>query len=52
MKINEFKQPKKIDEIGCGHSTLIIEHAINYNKKLNPNYECEHICIERYECLW
>jgi len=46
------KQPKKIVEIGCGHSTLIIQHAINYNKKLNPNYECEHICIEPYECLW
>jgi hypothetical protein len=46
------KQPKKIIEIGCGHSTLLIQHAINYNKKLNLNYTCEHICIEPYECLW
>jgi hypothetical protein len=46
------KLPKKIVEIGCGHSTLIIQHAINYNKKYDPNYECEHICIEPYECLW
>jgi hypothetical protein len=46
------KQPKKIIEIGCGHSTLLIQHAINWNKKTNSIYECEHICIEPYENLW
>jgi len=45
------KKPKKIIEIGCGQSTLIIQNAIDCNNILNPDYECEHICIEPYECL-
>ncbi len=47
-----FKRPQKIVEIGCGKSTLMIQHAISYTKKYFSSYECEHICIEPYECLW
>jgi hypothetical protein len=44
--------PKKIIEIGCGHSSLMIQHAINFNKKSNKEYNCEHICIDPYESDW
>ena len=47
-----FLQPKNIVEIGCGSSTLMMQHAIEYNKKINPNYICNHICIEPYENKW
>lgn len=49
--IRSFK-PNRIIEIGCGHSSLMIQHAINYNKKEFTNYTCEHTCIEPYENNW
>jgi predicted O-methyltransferase YrrM len=45
-------KPKKIIEIGCGASTLMMRHAINRNALDNPSYRCEHICIEPYEQPW
>jgi hypothetical protein len=45
-------KPKRIMEIGCGASTLMIQHAIEYNKKEDHSYSCEHICIEPYEQKW
>ncbi len=45
-------KPKRIIEIGCGHSSLMIQHAMQYNKSENAGYICEHICIEPYEQPW
>jgi predicted O-methyltransferase YrrM len=45
-------QPKRILEIGSGHSTLMAINAIKENKELNKNYTCQHICIEPYENKW
>ena len=44
-----LKKPKKIIEVGCGFSTLIIQNAIKQNKIENNNINIEHICIEPYE---
>ena len=45
-------KPKRIFEIGGGFSTLIATKAINMNHTEDPNYTCEHICIEPYEIPW
>ncbi|XKW95737.1 class I SAM-dependent methyltransferase [Tenacibaculum maritimum] len=47
-----LKQPKKIIEIGSGHSTKIAQKAILKNKELNLEYNCLHTCIEPYEMPW
>ena len=44
-----YKKPKKIVEVGCGYSTLIIQNAIKFNLKENKGNVTEHICIEPYE---
>lgn len=49
--IRHFK-PKRIIEIGSGHSTLMARKAIEMNKKIITSYECDHICIEPYENKW
>lgn len=50
--IIRLKKPKKIIEIGSGHSTRMAQAAINKNQQENPNYNCKHICIEPYEMPW
>ena len=47
--IRYFK-PKKIIEIGSGHSSLVAKEAINKNK--SDNFTTELICIEPYENRW
>lgn len=47
-----YLKPKRIIEIGSGHSTLMAIQAIKKNKLLDVNYICEHICIEPYEQPW
>lgn len=42
------KKPRKIIEVGCGFSTLIIQNAIKRNKEEN-NIITKHVCIEPYE---
>jgi len=49
--IRHFK-PRKMIEIGSGHSTLMAIKAIEKNKSESIDYDCEHICIEPYECKW
>lgn len=49
--IRLFK-PKRVIEIGSGHSTLMAANAIKQNKIQDPNYNCQHICIEPYENKW
>ncbi|NJK34602.1 MAG: class I SAM-dependent methyltransferase [Oscillatoriales cyanobacterium SM2_2_1] len=45
-------KPTRIIEIGSGYSTLIAARAIAQNHRDDPNYCCEHICIEPYENSW
>lgn len=47
-----LKKPKKIFEIGSGHSTLMAINAIRKNEEENSGYKCQHICIEPYEMPW
>ena len=47
-----YYKPQKIVEIGCGHSSLMIQEAIKYNKQENINASCNHICIEPFENEW
>ncbi len=47
-----YFKPQRIIEIGSGHSTLMIRNAIVANRFENPNYACQHICIEPYEMPW
>jgi predicted O-methyltransferase YrrM len=49
--IRLFK-PAKIIEIGSGYSTLMAINATKANQKENPDYQCEHICIEPFENSW
>jgi hypothetical protein len=49
--VRRFK-PKRIIEVGCGHSTRMIRHAVDRNRAAEPGYACEHICIEPYENPW
>lgn len=49
--VRHFK-PKRIIEVGSGHSTLMTENAIHQNRKDDSNYNCEHICIEPFENDW
>jgi hypothetical protein len=49
--VRQFK-PKRIIEIGCGDSTLVMQHAIENNKKEDFTYNCTHICIEPYHNEW
>lgn len=49
--IRLFK-PRRIVEIGSGHSTLMAINAIRANKREDGSYNCKHICIEPYECPW
>lgn len=45
-------KPKRIIEIGSGNSTLMAIEAIKKNRQEDPNYVCEHICIEPFERPW
>jgi len=47
-----FFVPRRVIEIGSGQSTLMAMHAIEANRRANPDSVCEHICIEPYEAEW
>jgi len=42
-------KPRRIFEIGSGHSTRIARIAIAKNSTEMPGYRCRHVCIEPYE---
>ena len=46
-----FFRPRRLIEIGSGQSTLLAAHAIEANRRDDPE-PCEHICIEPYENEW
>lgn len=45
-------KPKRIIEVGSGHSTLMAIKAIRKNREEDSNYQCKHFCIEPYEMPW
>ncbi|MRR17610.1 MAG: class I SAM-dependent methyltransferase [Deltaproteobacteria bacterium] len=45
-------KPERIFEIGSGNSTLMAIKAIRQNHRDDPDYRCEHVCIEPYEMPW
>jgi len=45
-------RPRRIVEIGSGQSTLMARLAIEANRRTDPAYTCQHICIEPYEMPW
>lgn len=45
-------KPGRIIEIGSGYSTLMAIRAIDRNQADDPDYHCEHICVEPYEKPW
>jgi predicted O-methyltransferase YrrM len=47
-----LKKPKRVFEIGSGHSTLLALEAIRRNQVEDPTYQCKHLCIEPYERHW
>jgi hypothetical protein len=50
--IVRLKKPRMIMEIGSGHSTLMARLAIDANRRDDPAYQCEQVCIEPYERPW
>lgn len=47
-----WSKPRRIVEIGSGMSTLMALNALGKNREEDPEYTCEHICIEPYEVPW
>ena len=47
-----LKKPNRIVEIGSGNSTLLAIEAVRHNRAEQPDYRCEHVCIEPYEMPW
>lgn len=45
-------KPRRIIEIGSGHSTLMAVDALRRNREEDPTYSCRHVCIEPYENPW
>ncbi len=45
-------KPRRIIEVGSGHSTLMAMRAVARNRADDPRYACEHVCIEPYEMPW
>lgn len=45
-------KPRRLFEIGSGHSTLMALRALRRNLAEDPTYRCKHVCIEPYEMPW
>lgn len=45
-------KPRRVFEVGSGHSTLMAAKAILRNRSEDPGYQCRHTCIEPYEAQW
>lgn len=45
-------KPKRMIEVGSGHSTLMARLAIERNKAEDAAYNCHHLCIEPYNQPW
>lgn len=47
-----WSRPRRIFEIGSGNSTLMAIQAIRRIREQQPEYRCQHVCIEPYEMPW
>lgn len=47
-----IRRPRRVVEIGSGNSTLLVIEAVKRNRQEDPDYTCEHVCIEPYEMRW
>lgn len=47
-----LKKPRRIFEIGSGHSTLLAIQAVRMNVADDPAYACKHLCVEPFEMPW
>lgn len=45
-------KPRRILEVGSGSSTLMAQLALKANVRDDPDYRCDHICIEPFEAPW
>ena len=45
-------RPRRIIEVGSGHSTLVARAAIRANAAEDRGYSCNHVCIEPFENDW
>lgn len=45
-------KPRRIFEVGSGHSTRMAIRALLRNRADDPAYLCRHVCIEPYEMPW
>lgn len=50
--IIRLRKPKRIFEVGSGHSTLVALEAVKKNVQEDSDFQCRHICIEPYEVPW
>jgi len=46
------KKPRRVIEVGSGHSTLLARDAISMNAREDSTYACDHLCIEPFEAPW
>ena len=51
-QIIRLKKPRRIFEVGSGHSTLMALQAVKQNERDDESYRCDHVCIEPYENPW
>jgi hypothetical protein len=47
-----YLRPKRVIEVGCGYSSLIIQEAIEGNNRESDGNFMEHVCIEPFENPW
>lgn len=45
-------RPRRIYEIGSGHSTLLAHRAVRKNAAEDSTYQCKHVCVEPFEAPW
>lgn len=45
-------KPRRLFEIGSGHSTLMARRALDRNRREDSACTCEHVCVEPYEMPW
>jgi hypothetical protein len=45
-------KPRRIVEVGCGHTTRLITAARRENQREDAAYACDHTCVEPYEAPW
>jgi predicted O-methyltransferase YrrM len=46
------RKPKRVFEVGSGHSTLLVRAALRKNAAEHESKSYTHICIEPYEAPW